>query len=257
MALWFFLAFAFLLPSSSIAKLTVDDFSNPPTSCEPFVIKWEGGKSPYTLSVLNADDSSSIEVLGSSQITSYAWHVDVNAGTSIKIQVTDDSGTSASSNSLVVQSGDSNCLWSLPSSQTPTLSLTKTSTASWSAVSQTHSSTSRSSASTTPFSSSGPSSSSDPTPSPSQTLTPSSTESQSAVLSSQSAGNGTSLGSTSADNAAQAVGTQRTSSSVAIAVIALFAGLAVVGAGAAVVGRVRAARARAARARTAAASATW
>ncbi|KAG0659587.1 hypothetical protein C6P46_005078 [Rhodotorula mucilaginosa] len=85
---------------------------NTPTAlytCEPYQIVWSGGAPPYYLRVLEGGTTSNvIETLVSAQdVTSYTWNVNVAAGTSVTLGLTDSTGTSAYAAQVTVQEGSS------------------------------------------------------------------------------------------------------------------------------------------------------
>ncbi|KWU42898.1 hypothetical protein RHOSPDRAFT_20390 [Rhodotorula sp. JG-1b] len=85
---------------------------NTPTAlytCEPYQIVWSGGAPPYYLRVLEGGTTSNvIETLVSAQdVTSYTWNVNVAAGQSVTLGLTDSTGTSAYAAQVTVQEGSS------------------------------------------------------------------------------------------------------------------------------------------------------
>ncbi|KAJ7628549.1 hypothetical protein FB45DRAFT_918593 [Roridomyces roridus] len=123
---------ALFLPVSSLAAFIVDDFELPALTCEPYLLQWQGGSPPWSLVILDANDSAVLENLGILQVTGFIWNVDLAAGTSVIVQVQDSSGAAASSSPLTIQSGFTNCALSTVAAQTSTssfFSLTSTVTA--------------------------------------------------------------------------------------------------------------------------------
>ncbi|KAF7319469.1 hypothetical protein HMN09_00285500 [Mycena chlorophos] len=116
-------------PSGCLASFIVDDFTQPAKTCESFLVQWQGGIAPWTLSVLQAGDDSGavIEELGTFQGTSFSWDVNVAAGTSVLIQAQDSTGAIAVSEPLDVQAGTTGCALTSASSA-PSTSLTTTAT---------------------------------------------------------------------------------------------------------------------------------
>ncbi|KAJ7248561.1 hypothetical protein B0H12DRAFT_1123282 [Mycena haematopus] len=98
-----------LFPISTLAAFIVDDFTKPALTCTPFLLQWQGGIAPWTLRVLQANNSAVLENLGVFKVTSFNWNVDLAAGTSVQIQLEDSSGANATSNTLTIQPGSTDC----------------------------------------------------------------------------------------------------------------------------------------------------
>ncbi|KAJ6595884.1 hypothetical protein DFH09DRAFT_1357753 [Mycena vulgaris] len=92
----------------TLASFIVNRVTAIATTCEPVLLQWQGGKAPWTLSVVAADGTS--ETLGTFKATSFHWPVDVEAGTVVAAQVTDSTGVTATSNSFTIQPGSTGCL---------------------------------------------------------------------------------------------------------------------------------------------------
>ncbi|KAJ7625012.1 hypothetical protein DFH06DRAFT_745756 [Mycena polygramma] len=122
--------------------------TKPALTCTPFLIQWQGGKAPWTLVVLQASNSAVLENLGTFKVTSFNWNVDLAAGTTVVIQLQDSSGAIATSQTLTIQSGSTDCALSTAATQQTTstraTSTTSTSTTSTLVAVATSSSTSTS-----------------------------------------------------------------------------------------------------------------
>ncbi|BGP58201.1 hypothetical protein JCM8202_004741 [Rhodotorula sphaerocarpa] len=78
-------------------------------TCEPYQVNWSGGQGPYYVRVLKGTSNSDVIetlVAGQSQ-TSYTWDVNVAAGTSVHLSVTDATGQTAASAPVTIQQGAS------------------------------------------------------------------------------------------------------------------------------------------------------
>ncbi|KAJ6511335.1 hypothetical protein C8R47DRAFT_1094706 [Mycena vitilis] len=139
---------ALSFPLSTLAAFIVDNFAKPALTCTPFLIQWQGGKAPWTLSVLEASNSAVLENLGTLKVTSFNWNVDLAAGTTFVIQLQDSLGAIATSQTLTIQSGSTDCALSTAATQQTTTtrvaSATSTFTTSTSLAVTTSSSTSAS-----------------------------------------------------------------------------------------------------------------
>ncbi|GAA5821596.1 hypothetical protein JCM3770_005308 [Rhodotorula araucariae] len=85
---------------------------NTPTqlfTCEPAAITWNGGTGPYYVRVYEGGSTTSlIETLQSSVSTnSYTWNVDVPAGQSVTLGLTDSTGATVYSAAVTVTEGSS------------------------------------------------------------------------------------------------------------------------------------------------------
>jgi len=81
--------------------------------CEPLLISWEGGLSPYYLSVLpgNTPSGQALENLGTFNGTSFTWTVNIAAGTQLDLTLRDSSGLIAQSAPFTINPGsDSSCV---------------------------------------------------------------------------------------------------------------------------------------------------
>ncbi|KAH7926305.1 hypothetical protein BV22DRAFT_1033021 [Leucogyrophana mollusca] len=77
--------------------------------CEPTLLTWSGGKSPYFLTVNPGGDPSSpaLECLGEQTGTSYTWTVNIASGTSVGLELRDSTGDVAYSAPFTIQPGTS------------------------------------------------------------------------------------------------------------------------------------------------------
>ncbi|BGP54184.1 hypothetical protein JCM8202_001317 [Rhodotorula sphaerocarpa] len=91
---------------------------NTPTAlyqCQPYLVTWGGGQGPYYVRVLPGGQLSASPIATlDSQPTSdnqFTWDVNIPAGTSITLTVTDSTGTTASTAPIsVADGGSSSCL---------------------------------------------------------------------------------------------------------------------------------------------------
>ncbi|WVQ96232.1 hypothetical protein IAU59_003336 [Kwoniella sp. CBS 9459] len=109
-------ALAFI--GAAVAQQTSGDITvNTPASvvqCQPASLSWSGGKAPYIVAIIPGGQASAAAIStvdDAAQGTSLTWTVDVQAGTSISIKLTDADGNIQYSSPLDVQSGSSDsCL---------------------------------------------------------------------------------------------------------------------------------------------------
>jgi hypothetical protein len=81
--------------------------------CQPVLVSWQGGQSPYYLSVLpgNTPSGQALENLGTFNGTTFTWTVNIAAGTSIDLTVRDSSGQTAQTAPFTINAGsDSSCV---------------------------------------------------------------------------------------------------------------------------------------------------
>ncbi|KAJ7240828.1 hypothetical protein B0H12DRAFT_1134192 [Mycena haematopus] len=90
--------------SFTLASFIVDQVTDAALTCEPVLLQWQGGKTPWKLSIVAADQSL-IENLGTFTETAFPWTVDVPAGTVVAAQVTDSTGAVVTGKSFTVQPG--------------------------------------------------------------------------------------------------------------------------------------------------------
>ncbi|KAK4330705.1 hypothetical protein RTBOTA2_006375 [Rhodotorula toruloides] len=103
---------AYVASALALAGLASAQTINTPTAlytCEPYQLSWAGGSAPYYVRVLQGGTTSDvIETLVSAQsVTSYTWNVNVPAGSSVTIGLTDSTGQSAYTAQVTVQAGSS------------------------------------------------------------------------------------------------------------------------------------------------------
>ncbi|CAK5263390.1 unnamed protein product [Mycena citricolor] len=133
------------------ASFTVDDFANTALTCQDFPIGWQGGVGACAASLVSprnahphprtqrrghciqaANDSQVAADLGSSSNeTSFDWTVNVEAGTTVIVQVQDATGAAALSQPVTIGAGSEDCTLgnlggslSLPSSATTVVDVT-------------------------------------------------------------------------------------------------------------------------------------
>ncbi|KZO91561.1 hypothetical protein CALVIDRAFT_558083 [Calocera viscosa TUFC12733] len=106
-------AFAVAAFAQTAGNLTVSTPSSLVT-CQPALITWSGGVSPYYLSVLPGGQTSAtaLESFPTQTGTSYTWpKVDIQGGTSITIQIRDGQGNIQYSSPVTIQAGpDTTCV---------------------------------------------------------------------------------------------------------------------------------------------------
>ncbi|KAJ7512775.1 hypothetical protein B0H11DRAFT_1947319 [Mycena galericulata] len=97
-------AFLPLFLPFTLASFVLDTIKTSALTCEPLLLQWQGGETPWTLSII-ATDGSVLEDLETSAATSFHWTVNFEAGTVVAARVTDSTGATATSNTFKVQSG--------------------------------------------------------------------------------------------------------------------------------------------------------
>ncbi|KZT51379.1 hypothetical protein CALCODRAFT_503585 [Calocera cornea HHB12733] len=106
-------AFAVAAFAQTAGNLTVSTPSSLVT-CQPALITWSGGVSPYFLSVLpgGQTSASALESFPTQTGSSYTWpKVDIQAGTLITIQIRDGQGNIQYSSPVTIQAGpDTTCV---------------------------------------------------------------------------------------------------------------------------------------------------
>jgi len=106
-------AFAVLVLAQSAGNLTVQTPVSLVT-CQPALISFSGGTAPYYLSVLPGGQTgaTALESFPTQSGASYTWpKVDIQAGTSITIQIRDSSGLINYSSPVTIQAGpDTTCV---------------------------------------------------------------------------------------------------------------------------------------------------
>lgn len=83
------------------------------TVCQPALLSWSGGSAPYFLSVIPGGQASAaaLKDFGSQSDTSETWNVDLPAGTSITLKLTDSTGNTVYSSPITIGAGTStDCL---------------------------------------------------------------------------------------------------------------------------------------------------
>lgn len=83
------------------------------TVCQPTLLSWSGGQAPYFLSVIPGGQASAAPLKDFDQQsdTSETWTVDIPAGTSITLKLTDSTGNTVYSSPVTISEGSStSCL---------------------------------------------------------------------------------------------------------------------------------------------------
>jgi hypothetical protein len=84
--------------------------------CQPTLLTWSGGVSPYTLDVLDAKDANGTvleQLVSGSNDEQFTWNVDQPAGTELLGRIKDSTGQTRTTATIVVQNGsDTSCLQS-------------------------------------------------------------------------------------------------------------------------------------------------
>ncbi|GAA5887229.1 hypothetical protein JCM6882_002456 [Rhodosporidiobolus microsporus] len=127
---------------------------NTPTAlyeCQPYLVTWSGGSAPYYIRVLPGGQLSgqTLTTIGDfpTSATSSSWTVNIAAGTSITLTITDSTGVTAASAPVTVGQGDSSCIGQSSPASGASSSFSASSTVASSAVSSSASATSSSVAS--------------------------------------------------------------------------------------------------------------
>ncbi|GHJ87214.1 hypothetical protein NliqN6_3616 [Naganishia liquefaciens] len=83
------------------------------TVCQPTLLSWSGGQAPYFLSVIPGGQASAaaLKDFGEQNDNSETWTVDLAAGTSITLKLTDSTGNTVYSSPVTIGEGTStSCL---------------------------------------------------------------------------------------------------------------------------------------------------
>ncbi|BGO98020.1 hypothetical protein NBRC10513v2_002020 [Rhodotorula toruloides] len=90
---------------------------NTPTAlfqCQPYLVTWGGGQAPYFVRVLPGGQLSAAPLATLDQQptsdTQYTWTVNIPAGTSITLTITDSTGATAATAPVTINQGASGCL---------------------------------------------------------------------------------------------------------------------------------------------------
>ncbi|KAK1924167.1 hypothetical protein DB88DRAFT_489318 [Papiliotrema laurentii] len=80
--------------------------------CQPALLSWEGGSAPYYLAAIPGGQPSAaaLKDFGTLNNNSLTWTVDVPAGTSVTIKVTDSTGAVNYNSAVTIQAGSDSCL---------------------------------------------------------------------------------------------------------------------------------------------------
>ncbi|ORY34067.1 hypothetical protein BCR39DRAFT_463001 [Naematelia encephala] len=75
------------------------------TQCQPAALSWSDGTAPYYVDILPGGQPSAtaLENLGEQSGTSYTWTVNIAAGTSITVRVTDSTGVINYSSAVTIR----------------------------------------------------------------------------------------------------------------------------------------------------------
>ncbi|KAJ7165006.1 hypothetical protein C8R46DRAFT_1192726 [Mycena filopes] len=102
MAMYRWLVYLAFFPVVSLAALSVETFTKPALTCEPFLIQWQGGievgfvrsygepRVDICLSVIEANTAALLENLGTFTVPSFEWEVDLAAGTVFSLCIGSD-----------------------------------------------------------------------------------------------------------------------------------------------------------------------
>ncbi|KAH8104257.1 hypothetical protein DFH11DRAFT_163642 [Phellopilus nigrolimitatus] len=104
---------ALLIASGIHAETLIINTPTNVVQCEPALLTWQGGVSPYFLVVLPGGELSAtpLEDLGEKEGTSLSWLVNIAAGTSVGLKLSDSTGAVAQSAPFTIQSSsDASCL---------------------------------------------------------------------------------------------------------------------------------------------------
>lgn len=83
------------------------------TVCQPTLLSWTGGQAPYFLSIIPGGQASAaaLKDFGSQSDNQETWNVDLPAGTSITVKLTDSTGNTVYSSPVTIGEGSStSCL---------------------------------------------------------------------------------------------------------------------------------------------------
>lgn len=81
--------------------------------CEPALLAWSGGQGPYFIAAIPGGQSAAAALMnfGQHNGTSLTWTVNVTAGTSVSLKITDATGATNYDQAVTVQAGsDTSCL---------------------------------------------------------------------------------------------------------------------------------------------------
>jgi hypothetical protein len=97
-----------LFVAGALAQLTINTPANV-VECQPILLSWSGGVSPYFLSILpgGSPTAAALEDLGEMNTTSVTWTCNIQAGVSLGLTLRDSSGTVAQSAPFTVNPGSS------------------------------------------------------------------------------------------------------------------------------------------------------
>ncbi|KAF8918104.1 hypothetical protein CPB85DRAFT_112750 [Mucidula mucida] len=107
-----FAALASLILIPGLVALTINTPSGV-TECQPQLLQWSGGTSPYYISVIPGGDvsASALKSFDATNATELTWTVDITSGTSITVRAKDSTGAIAYSGEVSVQEGsDTSCV---------------------------------------------------------------------------------------------------------------------------------------------------
>ncbi|BGP30405.1 hypothetical protein JCM10296v2_002159 [Rhodotorula toruloides] len=84
------------------------------SKCQPYLVTWAGGQAPYFVRVLPGGQLSAAPLATLDQQptsdTQYTWTVNIPAGTSITLTITDSTGATAATAPVTINQGASGCL---------------------------------------------------------------------------------------------------------------------------------------------------
>lgn len=78
-------------------------------TCQPTLLSWTGGQAPYFLSIIPGGQASAaaLKDLGTQNDNQETWTVDLAAGTSITVKLTDSTGNTVYSSPVTIGEGSS------------------------------------------------------------------------------------------------------------------------------------------------------
>lgn len=97
-----------LFVAGALAQFTINTPANV-VECQPTLISWSGGVSPFFLSILpgGSPTAAALENLGQQNGTSVTWTCNIQAGVSLGLTLRDSTGATAQSAPFTVNPGSS------------------------------------------------------------------------------------------------------------------------------------------------------
>ncbi|KAF8183950.1 hypothetical protein BJ912DRAFT_975675 [Pholiota molesta] len=106
-------AAALLLAGNALAQQLTINTPGPAVVCQPLLFTWTGGTPPYFLSIVPGNQPSAAALINFGQTTdlSQRWVVNITAGTTLGLNLRDNTGIVAQSGTFTTQaSSDTSCL---------------------------------------------------------------------------------------------------------------------------------------------------